>query len=133
MFRGRLAVTLFVYDLSASVDYFRWALAFSFDGYWNADAGRLTDNWEEAGMPTYSEVRAGDNVIGLQKTDEICETIRAELRLEVIDIEGYHHHVKENGAEPSDIIIQDGHWKLFTVNDPNGYVWQFYKSLRFGN
>ena len=55
MFRGRLAVTLFVYDLSASVDYFRWALAFSFDGYWHAEAGRLTDNWEEAGMPAYAE------------------------------------------------------------------------------
>jgi hypothetical protein len=133
MFRGRLAVTLYVHDLSASVDYYRWGLGFAFDGYWSAEAGHLPDNWEEAGMPAYAEVRAGDNVIGLQRADDVAMTFRAELRLEVIDIEGYHHHVKEAGAEPGDIVTHEDNWKAFTVNDPNGYVWQFYKPLRFGS
>ena len=132
MFRGRLSVTLYVYDIPESVDFYRWAFNFSFDGYWNPETGQMTDDWAQSGMPSYVELRAGENIIALQKVDEVCESARAEFRLEVIDIEGFYNHVCESGAEPGELTCEEGYWKMFTVSDPNGYTWQFCKQLKFG-
>lgn len=133
MFRGRLGVTLYVSDISASVDFYRFVLSFAFDGYWNEETGQMSDDWEASGRPTYVEMRAGENLVGLQHVEEVTEQARAEFRVEVIDIEGFHQSVKESGAEPSEITTEGDVWKTFTLYDLNGYGWQFYKQLKFGN
>jgi uncharacterized glyoxalase superfamily protein PhnB len=123
-FTGRIGTMLYVADLEYSVVFYRDVLGFRFKGFWDEANRRVVQDYREAGSPSYAEVSAGGNGVGLQAASD-RRAGGAEHNLYVENIADYHHRVTAAGASASQPERQPWGATMFTLSDPDGHVWNF--------
>lgn len=124
MFTSPVQITLQVRDVPESVDYYRRAFGFSFQGFWDPAARGVVVEWTAADQPAYAEVRAGESRIGL-RPGPAAGTNSIELALTVDDLDDHCARVRAAGGTITDPERQRWGARMATAIDADGYRWNF--------
>jgi catechol 2,3-dioxygenase-like lactoylglutathione lyase family enzyme len=129
MFPGPLSCLLYVSDLKRSVAFYRDVLGFDFHGFWDDARHRYELNADRVADCGYAEVFAGKTRIGLHQASPGRVNLGggAEHHLEVPDVDVFHAEVFGRGAAAGRPEETHWGWRMFSVPDPDGHVWNFYK------
>lgn len=131
MIEGHLLPMLYVSDVRRSVEFYHSLLGFDFEGWWDPSKGSYSEALPEGSIPDFAELRAGDLVLHLhlQRGEEEVHAGDLTLHLRVSDVDAYHQEVTSRGVEFSPPSDTPWGWRMFHIEDPDGFSWSFYQEL----
>ena len=124
MFTGGFDVMLYVKDLGRSVAFYRDALGFEPEGFWD-DETREYGPEPQAGT-SYGTLRSGPVKVALHTLDEEIKSGGLVVHLEVDDVDAYRARVKDAGHEASEPQDMPWGWRMSFLKDPDGHCFGLY-------
>jgi predicted enzyme related to lactoylglutathione lyase len=120
-----MQVTLTVADVPRSVAFYRDALGFGFQGYWNPETRAADPTWGGPGQPPYAEVRNGPGRVGLVpgKNGEPAGA-GVEMALNVPTVDAIAERVRSLGGGAGEPAREPWGARTLAITDPDGYRWR---------
>jgi uncharacterized glyoxalase superfamily protein PhnB len=124
-YKGPVTVTLLIPDIEPAVRYYADVFEFELHGYWDPTSMAIVTNWVHDEPPMYAEMLVNNWGLGLRRNDRDVVPTGFELTIEVKDIEAVNQMLRNNGANPTDILDDLSAHRTFKLHDAFGFNWVF--------